>query len=196
MPDEALDEQELRQQLVGGAYQLWARGVISGDNGLVSVKVNRRRYLVTPPGKRRGALQPADVLPVDMGGMALDLGRDLPDHVWNPHRLAYQSDRSGMGASFTDQHEVKATVLAVPPHTAALLRLRKLDESLQLPDVTPVPILKADDEAGVRRAFEKLPAVWLDRRGLLTAGTSLDEAVAVCERIEHAATIEVLCLRG
>ncbi len=196
MADETFDEQELRQQMCTTAFQLWARGVLSGDTGLVSVKVNRRRYLVTPPGKRRASMALADVLAVDMGGIALTADRGLDEITWSPHRLAYQADRSGMTVGWSDKHEVKATVLASPPHVMALMRLKPDDESLPLPDPTPVPIIDATDESAVRGAFEKLPAVVLSRRCVLCAGNSLDDVANTLERIEHAAMIEVLCLLG
>lgn len=197
MADETQDEQELRQQLCNTTYQLWARQVFSGAGGLVTVKVNRRRYLVTPSGRRRASLQPGDVLAVDMGGLSLTpTERGLDETTWAPHRLAYQADRSGLTVGFSDKHEVKATVLAAPPYVMALLRLKPEDDTLQLTDGAAVPVLDATDEAGVRTAFEKLPAVVLSRRTVMCAGNSLDDAANAMERIEHAAMIEVLCLRG
>lgn len=197
MADETLDEQELRQQLCSITYQLWARHVLSGAAGLVTVKVNRRRYLVTPLGRRRGSLQPGDVLAVDMGGMSLTpTERGLDEVTWGPHRLVYQADRSGLTVGFNDRHEVKATVLASPPYVSALLRLRPEEDTLSLADGASVPVLDATDEAGVRTAFEKLPAVVLSRRSVLCAGNSLDDAANTMERIEHAAMVEVLCQRG
>jgi ribulose-5-phosphate 4-epimerase/fuculose-1-phosphate aldolase len=196
MADETLDEQELRQQLCNTSYQLWVRGILCGDSGLVSVKVNRRRYLVTPPGRRRGSMLPPDALAVDMGGVALTSDRGLDETTWSPHRLAYQADRSGMTVGYSDKHEVKATVLASPPYVMALMRLRPDDETLPLSDPSPVPIIDATNESAVRQAFEKLPAAVLSRRCVLCAGNSLDDVANTLERIEHAAMIEVLCLLG
>lgn len=196
MPDELTqDEQELRQRLCNVTVQLWARQIVSGDGGLISVKVNRRRYLVTPPGRRRALLQPTDILPIDMGGQSLTTERGLTDLVWSPHRVAYQSDRSELAVGFTNQHEVHATVLATPPHVMALLRLHAGDEALPLAEVGPVPLLDAADERAIRQAFEKLPAVVLSRRSVLCVGTSIEDAANAMERIEHAAMIEVTCHR-
>ena len=72
-----MDEDQLRQQVCNASHQLWMRGLIAGADGLVALELHRRRYIVTPPGRRRINLQPDDLLCVDMAGE--DLQADAAD---------------------------------------------------------------------------------------------------------------------
>src|SRR5205814_5877822 len=108
-----VDELQLRQQVCDAARQLWIKGLIVGDGGMVCVELHRRRYLVTPPGKRRGDLRETDLRIVDVGGMELGEDRVLDENLWRAHRIALQLgvERQTAGTEH-DLGAIRATVHA------------------------------------------------------------------------------------
>ena len=109
------DEEKLRREVCQAAQQLWVRGLIAGDRGLVSAELNRRRYLTTPLRKRRADLQPDDLLCVDVGGESIQATHGLDPPQWMPHRLAYQARVDGdldAGSHNGQYLPTRATILA------------------------------------------------------------------------------------
>ena len=180
-----MNEAYLRDQLCQCAHQLWLRGLVAGDAGLVSVEVHRRRFLVTPPGRRRAALAPDHVMCVDMGGQNIQGEGGVDERDWRPHRLAYQlSLERSLEAGDARTPAFAASVLATPPAVLAAARLG-LAEALELPSAP------SDDEAALRQALGQHPALLIAGRGLLTLGTTLEEAHNRVEQLELAAAIEL-----
>ncbi|MEX0886427.1 MAG: class II aldolase/adducin family protein [Phycisphaeraceae bacterium] len=180
-----MNEAYLREQLCLTAHQLWLRGLIAGDTGLVSVEVHRRRFLITPPAQRRAALTADQVWCVDMGGQNIQGEGGLDDAAWRPHRLAYQTSlERALDAGDDRTASVAATILATPPALLAAVRTGAA-AAFQLPSVAP------DDDAALRQAMQTHEAVLLPGLGLLALGATLDAAHNRIEQLELAAMIEL-----
>jgi ribulose-5-phosphate 4-epimerase/fuculose-1-phosphate aldolase len=186
-----MEEMALRERICAGSHELWLRGLIVGDGGLLSGEMGRRRYLVTPPGQRRCALAPRDLACVDVGGQSVGGGDSIDAGVWRPHRLAYQAARPG---TETDASAVRATILATPPSLLALLRLRPGIPSLNVGAAAAVPVVDPRDDRALQSALASAGAVAFPALGLLVAGPDLTALLNRVEAIEHAATIELACL--
>lgn len=180
-----MDETRLRNDLCQAAHQLWERGLLVADDGLISVQLHRRSYLVTPPGKRRAALKAGDLPCVDLGGQTLEGDGEIDPISWKPHRMAHQ----------VGEDRLRATVLASPPRTLALLHLLDLEaDQLELPGLNPLWIVSPRQDVALRKALRRMPVVVLRGVGVLTAGEDLAAALNAMERIEHAATIQLSLL--
>lgn len=197
-----MDEALLRQQVSNAARQLWMKGLLVADGGLLSAEVHRRRYLITPPGKRRSDLLESDLRLCDIGGLELGGGQGLDEVSWRVHRVAYQVGLERQvgeprpDATFRDgaAPPIHATVHTTPPMLMALLRLRPTEMELRLPGLAPVLVVDPADEAAVRRALDQTCVLALGRGGgLFCATAEVWEAVNLLERLELAAAIEIAC---
>jgi L-fuculose-phosphate aldolase len=195
-----MDEWQLRTSISQAAGQLWLRGLIAGDQGMVTAELHRRRYLACPAKRRRADLQPADMLCVDFGGLTIEGDGEVEIDQWLPHRLAYQcgldlpevAHRNGGGESPT---AISATVLASPPSVMALWRRNEQAEALPLRDWPTVLIVKLDDNQALGKALLQFPVAVVVGHGLLAVGADVVEAHNWIERAEHAACIELATSR-
>ncbi|MEO0515395.1 MAG: class II aldolase/adducin family protein [Planctomycetota bacterium] len=188
-----MDEDHLLQQVCNAAHQLWMRGLIAGADGLVALELHRRRYLVTPPGRRRINLQPADLICVDMQGVDMQRDARLTPEAWEPHRVVFQNTMNALPEDIRrgDAREVKATVLGTPPKLTALLALDPAATALRLHGHAPIPVVWANDEKALTDAILKHPLVALQGTGLLASGPTLGQTLSLLEHAEQAAEIEI-----
>ena len=184
-----MNESHLRQAVCQAAHQLWARGLISGDRGMVTAALHRRRYLVTPPGIRRAALGPESVPCVDLGGLDIGGGPGLPEAAWRPHRAACKGARSA-AADAAPEGAVGATLLVEPPVVMALLRCAGEEKAVRLGERT-VPICDLEGEEALGAAACSGGAAGIRGVGLLIAAADLPTALNLAERIDHLARIEL-----
>jgi hypothetical protein len=193
-----VDEAALRQQICQAARQMWLRGLIVGDGGLISAEVHRRRYLVTAPGRRRAELTEADLWMVDLGGIPLGGGLSLDETLWKPHRFLYhiEVERQSGIAIGNRTTAIRAAVLATPPMTLSLLRLQPRANELSLGEQT-LPVVHRFDEPALRAAVASGDAVALcctdAPPAVLAVGETVWQAVNALEQTEHAATITLSC---
>ena len=156
------EETELREQLCQAADQLWQRGLVSGLRATLTVELHRRRYLVTPAGRRAAGLQPDDLETLDLQGSHLSSGRSGSNRVWSPHRIALEH---GMRQTPEDigagrGRAIHATALAHPPRLLAFAAHATASgaNGIKLRGHAPVPILDPADEPGLLTAIKTLPA--------------------------------------
>ncbi len=186
-----MDEQLLRERVCQGAQQLWMRGLLAGDGGLVSVESHRRRFLVTPPGRRRSDLLPADLMTVDLGGLDMNGGPGLASDLWRPHRIAYQIERETPGVG---SQAIRATVLVTSPALTALVR-QQAPGTREVAALCGAALPWTDDpadEPAIRLALENRRAVFIRGSGLLAVGHDLASALNLVEHLEQAAYITLL----
>jgi len=183
-----MDEHQHRQQLCQAAAHLWTRGMAPGDSGVISLECHRRRYLVSPPGRRRSNLQSEELLVVNMSGEAVE-GHVLPTGYWGPHGTAYHvNGRSTTKAS----PGIHAAIVVRPPMTLALLRRRADAKRIEIPDCDPLIVLdRADDEAALTEALAQTTTIALGPRQIMAVGPDLNAVLSALERVEHAALIEL-----
>jgi len=183
-------EASLDNLLCRAAQQLWTRGLLVGDQGLISAEQHRRRYLITPPGLRRCDLRPSELATVDIGGSAVNGQGTLGAPSWLPHRLAYQR-RAQMPDSAGRNRPVAATILATPPMTLALLRKRADAMTLMLADLPPIAVVDQVEEDALRTVIETHQHVVIRSLGLFCFGVDLASTLNEIEMVEHAACVEL-----
>jgi L-fuculose-phosphate aldolase len=82
-------EQEHRREIVSFGRMLHQRGYIAAMDGNLSVRLDEERILATPTGMSKGALDPADMVIVDMDGHPI-AGRRLVSSEIAMHLLIYK----------------------------------------------------------------------------------------------------------
>ena len=111
------DENELREQLCQAAGHLWQRGLVSGTRATVSVELHRRRYLVTPAGRRQAGLSPDDLVTIDLHGADLRGTDKGPSHlsiVYEPNHHGDDAFRSAIVNGARQHHWNFGDMAAIP----------------------------------------------------------------------------------
>ena len=184
-----MDEQPLREQFCQALNQLWTRGWIIGADGMLCSELHRRRYLVTPIGKRRADLKPDDLICVDIGGEDVQGGENLPPELWQPHRDAYQTHIDESGMSLKASAEIESVKIAT------LLTWQNGNDHLELGSES-IPIINGQDNSAIRDVLSNTTEVVLSGRGLFLAAADLPTLLNRIERIDYLAALKLSESRG
>ena len=176
--------------IVAAGRRLGARRLVNGTDGNLSVRIGPFALAVTPSGRRKDELAPADILAVALEGEDEPAGdvRRRPSSDIAVHRAAYRARPDVAALAHAHPPAVLACLLAgLRPDPAVLPEARAV-----LGRVAYVPALPFGSAAVAAAVADALRdpvvgAVLLDRHGALTVGRSLDEAV---DRLE---VLDLLC---
>jgi L-fuculose-phosphate aldolase len=176
-----------RRKIVDVCRRLYAKGLIAGGEGNVSVRVGANRIVVTPAGASKGDLQPAGLVVIDAAGKTVR-GRGGPSTEIAMHLCIYRN-RPDVGA-VVHAHPPIATALAVVGESFAEPVLPEMIVAVGpvalVPYATPGTAALAD----CLEAF--LPdhdAFLLANHGVTTVGPTVEVAYARMESLEHSARI-------
>lgn len=177
----------LAREICRVGEQLWQRGLIGGSEGNIGVRLGPSRLLVTPRGRAKGDLAPDDLVEVDLEGrpvrgpgepstellMHLAIFRARPDvaavvHAHPPTATGFAT--AGQGINCECVPELLATLGEVPLVPYGMGGTPELSAQLQ-------PYLAAHD------------ALLLANHGVVTMGSTLDQAHWRMESVEQAARI-------
>lgn len=184
-------EGQLRRRIVETGRAMYARGLIVAADGNVSARLDERHLLITPTGRRKGALTEDDLVVCRLEDGAPRAGELLrPSLEIRMHVLVYAK-----------RPDVMAVVHAHPPlaiaHTVAGI---PLDQPLMpeafvaLGHVPTIPYTTPTTEEVPRALAEPIlrhDALLLARHGSLTLGKTVEEAYDRLEVLEHFAKISL-----
>lgn len=183
-----------RTALVAACARLAARGLIVAAEGNASVRLDGTHILVTPAGRRKDELGPADLVVVDL---APDPARDAA------LRPRPTSDLAIHRAIYRACPDVRAVLHAHPPAALALTLAGEAPDPSLLPETAALlgalPVVPfappGSDELAERIAAtlagtsseRPARAVLLERHGVVAVGPSVEDAL---DRLELA---DLLC---
>jgi L-fuculose-phosphate aldolase len=187
-------ETDLRRAIVECGRLAYERGLLMSNDGNLSVRLDERRFLITPSGLCKGRLAPEDLLVMDLDGNVL---QPAADPTLRP---------SGETAMHTEalrlRPDIRAVLHAHPPHAVALtvagLPFRADVLSEVILGLGEVPItdfalpISEENARAIRPYIREHNAVLLRNHGSLTVGAHLDEALIHLERVEAVAQILLL----
>lgn len=179
-----------RQRVVEAFKFMEERGLNYGYSGNISVKVSDGEYLISASGLRKARMKPENVLLVDERGNVIE-GEGSPSVELPLHVAVYRS-RPDVRV-VVHAHPLYATVLAV-----LRLNLEPVVEEMVFytgGDVRVAEYATFGTGELARNVVEALgdrSAVLLANHGVLTCGSSLDEALDVLVCVERAAQIHML----
>ena len=171
--------------------KLWEKGWVAANDGNLSLRCDKDRFLITPSGVSKGDLTYDMILLVDGDGEKLDDGspwevsseaqlhlmcyRTRPDvggvcHTHSPAATAFACRRSGIDTTILS--EALMTCGAIPCAPYARTGTGALANAVS-------PLIKKHD------------AVLLANHGVITVGKSLSDAYFTAERVEHTALISI-----
>lgn len=189
-----MDEEKAAAAIIGAGRRLGARGLISGGEGNLSVRLDADRLLMTPSGRRKDELGPDDLLLIRIGHAERD--------ARSTTGLAPSSDLAIHLAVHSARPDIGAVAHAHLPASMALTLAGEIPDPASLPETAlllprlpfvPFGEMGSLDLAGrIARALAEGPepfpgAALLERHGAVSVGPDLVTAV---DRLE---LIEVLC---
>jgi 3-dehydro-4-phosphotetronate decarboxylase len=187
-----MNEQRLREAVVGFGRSLFERGLTPGSSGNISVRLGDG-WLLTPTNACLGRLDPARLAKLDWDGRLLS--GDAPSKEAFLHRAMYEQ-RSGAGA-IVHLHST---------HAVAVSCLPDIDPHDVLPAITAYYVMKigqlplvpyhlpGDPKLGdaIRGLAGKHSAVLLANHGPVVSGKTLEAAIYASEELEETARLHLL----
>ncbi len=181
-----MNEREIRQDICEVGRRLYARGLVAGADGNISVRLPRGRLLTTPTGCSKGFMRCEDLVVTDMTGRSLSGGR--PSTEIRLHLAVYEK-----------RADVAAVVHAHPPTAVAFTVAGASLEGCVMPEVLlymgTVPTTRYATPASpegpevIAQLIADHDALLLDRHGAVTVGSGLFEAWERMEKLEHFAEV-------
>ncbi|MCV2393052.1 class II aldolase/adducin family protein [Actinotalea sp. M2MS4P-6] len=183
-------EVQLREQVVRLGRAMWERGLVSANDGNVSVRLPDGNVLCTPTGVSKGFMTPEMLPVVALDGTPLR-GELRPSSEVLMHLRAYLEDPA-VGA-VVHAHPLHATAFAIKgePLTGLMMpeSVVAMPEVPLAPYATPSTSQVPDSIAPFVRSHT---GCLLEHHGALTWGPDLMTAYLAMERLEYTARITVL----
>jgi len=175
-----MDELALREKIIAVALEMNARGLNRGKSGNVSTRIDAG-FLVTPTGLAYESMRPEDVVAMTQDGASR--GSRLPSSEWRFHRDIYAA-----------RAEVGAIVHAHSPFATALACLGRNIPAFHYmiavaggSDIRCAPYATFGTQElsdGALRALEGRKACLLANHGMIAAGGTLADALALAVEVE------------
>lgn len=189
-----MDEQQVRQAVCRASHELWLRGMLAGDAGMICAELNRRRYIVVPPGVRKADAQPPQTRDVDLDGESVGNTRGggrtaIPPAYWRPCMAALQVSAKSAEDPRGDGPIVRACIIAQPVALMALLHRAGDAPHIALASGREVPAVDPWDDDKITELIGETPGILLREVGLFLPAATLDRALNRVERLEHDAAV-------
>jgi L-fuculose-phosphate aldolase len=175
-----MDELALREKIIAVALEMNARGLNRGKSGNVSTRIDAG-FLVTPTGLAYESMRPEDIVAMTQDGASR--GSRLPSSEWRFHRDIYAA-----------RAEVGAVVHAHSPFATALACLGRNIPAFHYmvavaggSDIRCAPYATFGTQElsdGALRALEGRKACLLANHGMIAAGGTLADALALAVEVE------------
>lgn len=178
---------ELREACCYIGSALADYGWAPGSSGNISVRIDEKRFMITPSGSALGNLKPNELCVVSLEEAKPQQSfRQKPSSELPMHRVAYEK-LSSIGAII---HAHPPYVIALSIHEYDFQRVILPESLLSLGQVGVAPYsLPASNENAMimSRLVDKFQAIVLPRHGSVTIGDSLTEALYRLETLESVA---------
>ncbi len=170
----------------------YERGLLTANDGNISVRLPDGNILITPSGLCKGRLTPGDLLVISPEGEVIQAAAGRKPTSEQPMHLEVYRRRP----------DVNAVLHAHPPYAVALtvagydLRDDFLPETRMTLGSIPTTDFalpsSPQNAAAIRALIPGHDALMLRQHGSLTVGRTLEEAFINLERLEHTARVQYL----
>lgn len=178
---------QYKKEIVDFCKYLSEKDFMVATDGNISVRVDKKKFLITPKGKEKRNLQPQDLVMIDVNGQKIE-GFNEPSGEWRLHTTIYAT-RSDVNA-VVHTHPVYTTALSV----AGLSLLEPvLPEVVVTIDGIPLveygTLYTEELAEKIKKYVHDYNAFILKNHGLVTIGEDLSVAVQRTLKIEHLAKV-------
>ncbi len=180
-----------RRDIIDVGRKLWERGLISGTDGNLSVRLPNGRILATVSGVPKGGMTDEHLVEISLDGTMLSRSKWKPSSEIKMHLVAYRQ-----------REDVFAVCHAHPPHATAFAVAGIGMTDCIIPEIIvalgSVPLAPYATPStqevpdSVAKYVTGSDAILLENHGALTLGRNIREAHWRMESIDHAARIILL----
>ena len=180
----------LKKTLIGTCRKLAQHDLVAATDGNVSTRLADGRILVTPSARNKADVEVEELIIVGMDGSVLE-GIGRPSTEFAMHSFIY-----GV------RPDVRAVVHAHPPFATSFAAARIPLANLVFPEVIvtlgKIPLAEyatpstPEVVASIEPLVKEYDAIMLANHGVVTCGSSLDDAYNKMEKVEHTAKIAFL----
>lgn len=184
-------ENEIRDQIVTTARELYELGQNAPPDGNISVRLDEQSLICSPTACHKGRMKPSDLVKVDIASGEANGGRASTEIKM--HLLFYR-EREDVGAIVHAHcpHAVALTLIGVDMRNAMLAEsLYYLGDVPTVPYQTPSTMNLVD---AIREHALDSKVFLLERHGVVALGKDIEEARTRLEVLEHSAKIMLLAL--
>jgi len=182
-------ESDLRQAILECGRICYERGLITSNDGNISIRLDSTRVLITAAGISKGRMEAGDLLIVDMSGNPIISWKGLAPSSETPMHLEVYKQRPEINAVI-HAHPVYATTLTVANQNFPADILPEVALTMQKVPITEYATPSSHQDAEVvRPLIRDHDALLLRQHGSLTIGRDLNEALIHLERLEHVAEV-------
>jgi L-fuculose-phosphate aldolase len=182
-------ESRLRAAILECGRICYERGLVTSNDGNISVRLDAKHVLITASGVCKGRMEADDLLIVDMTGNILSAQKGLKPSSETPMHLEVYKQRADIHAVI-HAHPVYATTLTVADQNFPDDLLPEVALTLKKVPVTVYATPSSHQDAEViRPLIRDHDALLLRQHGSLTIGRDLNEALIHLERLEHVAEV-------
>jgi L-fuculose-phosphate aldolase len=179
-----------RDQIVEICRRMYARRLVSGGQGNVSVRLDPESILITPSGVNKGFIQADDLVVADMDGRPVDPGRVVSSEV-KVHLAAYR--RRPDCAAVVHAHPMASVALTL---AGVSLEPVYLPESVITLGIVPTGTYATPSSAELADGVDRLAGdhnvIMMERHGAVCLGSDLSVAYDRLESLEHNAMIVLM----
>jgi L-fuculose-phosphate aldolase len=178
---------DIARAIVLVCHKLYDKGFVSATDGNVSARLECGNILVTPTSMNKGQVGESDLVEVRPDGSPVTLSRRATTEI-DMHLFIYQQ-----------RPDVQAIVHAHPPHATGFATAHVPLSACLFPEVIvglgAVPLASYATPSTKEVAESLAPhvkhadAILLANHGVVTAGSTVDDAYYKMEKVEHAAHI-------
>lgn len=168
-------EENLRGEVVRGAQEIYAKGLVEDGEGNISVRLSKNEILVTPTSTNYDRLTPESIVHMDLDGNVIGSG-NIPSTEVKMHLAVYR-DRPKVNCVIHD-HSTYATIISVLRKNIPILMEQQiifLGGEIKCTKITEAHT----DEMGssALEALDRNNAAILANHGAVICGKSVDHAV-------------------
>jgi L-fuculose-phosphate aldolase len=197
-PEKKMDakpDDEARHSVITVCRKAWERGLLSGFNGNVSLRLGEE-CLVTCTGAAKGFLQAEEIVAVRIADGACDAASPhRPSSELGMHLALYRARPDAVAIAHT--HPGCLLALSLRTREQDFLRLPLFEAERLRAGLAFVPALPPGTEelalaTAHAAARAEVRALWMHGHGLTCLGGTPAQALALSEELEHLATVQLL----
>jgi L-fuculose-phosphate aldolase len=180
---------DVSERIVDAGRRLCEHGLVRGTSGNISARIpGADKFLIKPSGARLGFLKPEELVVVDLEGNKLGGNGDVS--LETPMHAAIYKVRDDVQA-IVHTHAPTATAFGIAGREILPLQVEVF---MLLPKGVPiVPFKLPGSKALAETIQEKIKdceAVILENHGIVTVGSTIEEACDLNEMVEEAAKVQ------
>ncbi|RMH56632.1 MAG: class II aldolase/adducin family protein [Candidatus Hydrogenedentota bacterium] len=177
-----------RRDIIEVGRRLWQRGLVSGTDGNLSIRMKNGRILATVSGVAKGFLKDGDIVEMRLDGTIIGERKKRPSSEIRMHLTTYRL-RPDV-AAICHAHPPYATAFAVAGRGITGCVIPEIIVALGAIPLAPYATPSTEEvPESIEPYIRGADAVLLENHGALTVGADLFEALYKMESLDHAARI-------